>query len=251
METRRAFSSGEKAYGGYSTHSLPTRNAEKADKKDVPKYVSDKAEEIKANQKEEDIGKAYAVAWSIYCKYKEPGSPHCTKKPDEYFPSRNKKKGSVSSELREKRLTLKIASTLDIMVSAGLTECLKMIKREVGFHNKRMINIIMYKWTTGKYPMFLLKYGQEAQILGKISNDIYQEKKPQKISYLEERKANEVLLKVFKYVYQIWGARLWSKIWLMSEDMSWGAIRLELLNLGNKVEHGYHYSRLLRVLFPE
>ena len=86
---RHAFNSYEKSWGGYSTHSLPTRNAEqmiervsekaeKAEKKrrDIPKYVGEKA---KYFQEEEDyeVSKAWALAWSIYCKYKEPNSRHC------------------------------------------------------------------------------------------------------------------------------------------------------------------------------
>lgn len=35
-----------------------------------------------------DEGKAWAVAWSRYCKYKNPGSDHCKKDTSEYFPGR-------------------------------------------------------------------------------------------------------------------------------------------------------------------
>ena len=62
-----SFTSNEKSYGGYSSFS-PIRHAEReGDKKDrnknVPAYVHDKVEEIMAKQKEEDEGKAWAVAW--------------------------------------------------------------------------------------------------------------------------------------------------------------------------------------------
>lgn len=73
-------------YGGYSTHPLPTRNSDSADR-NVPKYVKELAEKIeKEDGKEPDY--AFPVAWSVYCKYKEPNSPHCKKDKSEYFPNR-------------------------------------------------------------------------------------------------------------------------------------------------------------------
>jgi len=76
-------------YGGYSTHPLPTRNAEGEKKeRDIPKYVQEKAEQIE-EERGEGPEYAFPVAWSIYCKYKEPNSPHCKKDKSEYFPSRS------------------------------------------------------------------------------------------------------------------------------------------------------------------
>ena len=79
-----SFTSNEKSYGGYSSFS-PMRHAEgdKERNENIPAYVHDKVEEIMEKQKEKDEGKAWAVAWSIYCKYKKPGSPHCKKKKDD------------------------------------------------------------------------------------------------------------------------------------------------------------------------
>ena len=76
----------DRMYGGYSTHSLPTRNAERNStkeqgKRDIPKYVDEKVKEFEDKGYETD--KAYAIAWSIYCKYKYPDSPRC--KQDDYF----------------------------------------------------------------------------------------------------------------------------------------------------------------------
>jgi hypothetical protein len=82
---KTAFNSSEKAYGGYSTHSLPTKNAE-----NLPKYVEDKVKYFE-EEKGYEPEKSWPVAWSIYCKYKEPNSPHCKKEPSEYFPGRSKK----------------------------------------------------------------------------------------------------------------------------------------------------------------
>ena len=56
-------------------------------------YVKEKAEELKEKGYEDD--KAFAVAWSIYCKYKSKEIPdsegHCQKSPSEYFPNKKKK----------------------------------------------------------------------------------------------------------------------------------------------------------------
>ena len=53
--------------------------------RDIPKYVQDKAEFFE-KEKGYDTGYAFSTAWSIYCKYKNPGDKaHCTKDPSEYF----------------------------------------------------------------------------------------------------------------------------------------------------------------------
>ena len=75
---KKAFTQDEKAWGGYSTHSLPTRTAE-----NLPDYVEDKVKMFKEKGYSED--KAWPIAWSIYCKYKEPNSPHCHQDTDDYF----------------------------------------------------------------------------------------------------------------------------------------------------------------------
>jgi len=51
-----------------------------------PKKVQEIAKDVE--EKGGDPGLAYAVAWSVYCKYKEPGSPHCHKPATDYFPGR-------------------------------------------------------------------------------------------------------------------------------------------------------------------
>lgn len=79
--------SSEKSYGGYSTHSLPTRNAEEGA---IPKYVEDKVKYFE-EEKGYEPEKAWPVAWSIYCKYKKPGAKSCKKDPSEYFKGRGKK----------------------------------------------------------------------------------------------------------------------------------------------------------------
>lgn len=48
---------------------------------DVERYVK----EIKEGNPDYDDAKAWATAWSRYCKYRNPGSPHCQRSPSEYF----------------------------------------------------------------------------------------------------------------------------------------------------------------------
>lgn len=51
---------------------------------DVERYV----EETRASSPDYDDAQVWAVAWSRYCKYKNPGSDHCKKPTSEYFPNR-------------------------------------------------------------------------------------------------------------------------------------------------------------------
>ncbi len=54
--------------------------------KDLPKSVERYVQEGKDSGMDE--GQAWAIAWSRYCKYKEPGSPHCHREPSGYFQGR-------------------------------------------------------------------------------------------------------------------------------------------------------------------
>ena len=54
------------------------------------KYVKNKAEELKDKQPGLDKAQAFALAWSIYCKYKQSEIPdtenHCKREPSGYLP---------------------------------------------------------------------------------------------------------------------------------------------------------------------
>jgi hypothetical protein len=58
--------------------------------KNLPKEVEEKAKLL--IDKGYDVGKAWAVSWSIYCKYTNPKSDHCHMRPSQYFKGRKKKK---------------------------------------------------------------------------------------------------------------------------------------------------------------
>jgi len=52
---------------------------------DLPADVERYVEEIKAGNPDYDDAQAWATAWSIYCKYKNPNSEHCQMPTSEYF----------------------------------------------------------------------------------------------------------------------------------------------------------------------
>jgi len=58
--------------------------------KNLPKEVEEKAKLL--IEKGYDVGKAWAVSWSIFCSYTNPKSEHCRMKPSQYFKGRKKKK---------------------------------------------------------------------------------------------------------------------------------------------------------------
>jgi hypothetical protein len=246
-----SFTSNEKSYGGYSSFS-PMRHAERAgDKKDrnenIPKYVHDKVEEIMEKQKEKDEGKAWAVAWSIYCKYKKPGSPHCQKEPSEYFPSR-KANWTRQERSKLKRTTLRISGKLDKLVSEGLLYIGEIIKKYTT--TDREESIVRYLFTYGKFPVSMFNISTEARILGKISSDLYYEKRVKNITYQEKKLANKILHLICKYCHIYWASKVWSKVWVASGDFSIRSIRVEFLTLHN-VTYNVEYTRLLRHLFED
>ena len=110
---KKAFNSSGKMYGGYSTHSLPTRNAEilSEDKKEIdrPKYVTEKAEYFE-KEKGYDPDYAFPMAWSIYCKYKNPSSPRCTKDQKDYLINQGVKDPKKMKKYPKKASAKKVAS---------------------------------------------------------------------------------------------------------------------------------------------
>ena len=100
-------------YGGYSTHSLPTRNAEilSEDTKEIdrPKYVTEKAEYFE-KEKGYDPDYAFPMAWSIYCKYKNPSSPRCTKDQSDYLINQGVKDPKKMKKYPKKASAKKVAS---------------------------------------------------------------------------------------------------------------------------------------------
>lgn len=65
---------------------------------DLPGPVEDYVQEIQDANPDYTEGQAWATAWSIYCKYKNPGSEHCQKSPSEYFKAAAQKIAGMSKK---------------------------------------------------------------------------------------------------------------------------------------------------------
>lgn len=78
---------------------MPKSEGKKDIPADVERYVEEHLEQGN------DEGKAWALAWSRYCEYKNPGSEHC--KQDSYFDGRKK---SASAQNVVRRYLLKQSS---------------------------------------------------------------------------------------------------------------------------------------------
>jgi hypothetical protein len=65
----------------------------------MPKKVDEYFDSVKESNPEYSDARAWATAWSIYCRYKNPGSPSCRKdSPEDYFIDRK-----AGSPLRNRR----------------------------------------------------------------------------------------------------------------------------------------------------
>jgi restriction endonuclease len=79
----------------------------------MPKKVDTLYKRIKKQNPDYDDSKAWATAWSIYCKYVNPDSDHCQRSPSGYFKKKKKKKKKSESI---KEWFLKIAKeTVDLL----------------------------------------------------------------------------------------------------------------------------------------
>jgi hypothetical protein len=67
----------------------------------IPKKVEEYADDIKKKNPDYDESQVWATAWSIYCKYKNPGSDHCKKPTSEYFPGKKASAQRVASRYLE------------------------------------------------------------------------------------------------------------------------------------------------------
>ena len=61
----------------------------------VPAKVKEHAEDVQSKNPDYDDAQVWATAWSIYCKYKDPGSDHCKKDTSEYFPGKGSKEAEA------------------------------------------------------------------------------------------------------------------------------------------------------------
>ena len=66
--------------------------------RNIPLKVEEYVKDVKKKNPSYDDAQAWATAWSIYCKHKNPDSPHC--KQDAYFPGKGKKASLRGSLVR-------------------------------------------------------------------------------------------------------------------------------------------------------
>lgn len=76
--------------------------------RDVPESVERYYQEALEDHPGITEGAAWALAWSRYCKYKEPGSKHCRLRQSEYLPGKKGKGSAGSGKCRPKKVTLKL-----------------------------------------------------------------------------------------------------------------------------------------------
>jgi len=62
----------------------------------VPQKVEDLVDEIKKDNPSYDEARAWATAWSVYCKHVNNSNPSCKREPEGYL----RKKGVVDRRLR-------------------------------------------------------------------------------------------------------------------------------------------------------
>lgn len=232
-------------YDIYGLKEAKKKKPKKKRKKD-PKYVHEKYKEILKGQKSKDEGKAKAVAWSIYCKYKNPNSPRCHKSPDEYF--QNRKAYAGRREMRG--LARKVGSELGKLIGKGILCVYDIVEGQAS--SKYVSDLAIYMWARGEIPPYLLKYGKEAIILGEISNRIHSESKPRKTPTKEERvEAISLLARAFERIYMEWSIRTWSRMKTIIGSADLTSLKLELLSYDNRIKLSYEYEKLLSVMFLE
>ena len=65
---------------------------------DLPGPVEGYVQEVQEANPDYTEGQSWATAWSIYCKYKNPGSEHCQQSPSEYFKAAAQKTAAMSKK---------------------------------------------------------------------------------------------------------------------------------------------------------
>jgi len=102
---------------------MPKEEGKRDIPEDVERYVGEHKE------KGADEGEAWALAWSRYCKYKNPGSDHC--KQDSYFDG---KKAQLTRIANSKSLSIVLAKLADnelVMLWNGLSSTQPRIENKV------------------------------------------------------------------------------------------------------------------------
>jgi hypothetical protein len=118
----------------------------------MPSPVDKYFEKVKESNPEYSDAQAWATAWSIYCKYKNPGSEHCKRSPDEYFESKS---------------AYKISSMITRVIERFKYAAEKAKKAKVEFYTKPISEESARKGTPGSrgmYDFYVRIDGKEAKI---------------------------------------------------------------------------------------
>lgn len=113
--------------------------------KDLPKKVEDLVKEIKEDNPSYDDAKAWATAWSVFCKHVDNGSPHC-KRPESGYLTKQATVEAVSpndAAFRAHRLAKQAGlSRREAFLTARRSAAFKAY-REVGELRDRLENVIL------------------------------------------------------------------------------------------------------------
>ena len=81
----------------------------------MPSPVDKYYKQIKKDSPSYSDEQAWATAWSIYCKHKNPGSPHCHKPTEEYL--KGKEASDLVRDFEEALLIQRVASRYKVAMS--------------------------------------------------------------------------------------------------------------------------------------
>jgi hypothetical protein len=94
----------------------------------MPSPVDKYHEQIKKDNPGYSDEQAWATAWSVYCKHKNPGSPHCHKPPSEYL--KGKSASVIFREFEDAVLIRRVASRFATALPEEVEEKLLAWRRE-------------------------------------------------------------------------------------------------------------------------
>jgi hypothetical protein len=94
----------------------------------MPSPVDKYHDQIKKDNPDYTDEQAWATAWSVYCKHKNPGSPHCHKPPSEYL--KGKSASTIFREFEDSVLTHRVASRFAMALPEDIESELVSWRRE-------------------------------------------------------------------------------------------------------------------------
>jgi hypothetical protein len=119
--------------------------------KDLPKDVERYVQEGKDKGMDED--KAWAIAWSRYCKYKNPGSDHCKKDEGEYFKGKSASEATPEEVATAEKLLKKLALDFAKMVGGKVEGFVPFKEGQEGYFNGEIeVTLPLFPSTSSQPP---------------------------------------------------------------------------------------------------